>query len=131
MKPIMQIFFGKWESDFNFLVPIFRPSLFRVVLFFYISVYGSNHRRCSVKKDVLENFANYTGKHLCWSLLLLKGDSNLGAFCEICEFFKSPYFEERLRTAPSEFIGGHYALPWNNFKETFKWKNQSSSWQRV
>ena len=28
----------------------------------------SSHRRCSVKKDVLENFANLTGKHLCWRL---------------------------------------------------------------
>ena len=25
-------------------------------------------RRCSVKKRVLKNFANFTGKHPCWSL---------------------------------------------------------------
>ena len=25
----------------------------------------SSHRRCSVRKDVLRNFANFTGKHLC------------------------------------------------------------------
>ena len=25
----------------------------------------SNHRRCSMKKVVLENFAKFTGKHLC------------------------------------------------------------------
>ena len=24
------------------------------------------------KKDVLKNFANFTGKHLCWSLFLIK-----------------------------------------------------------
>ena len=24
------------------------------------------------KKGVLENFANFKGKHLCWSLLLIK-----------------------------------------------------------
>ena len=53
--------------------------------------YRSNHWRCSVKKHVLQNFANYTGKHLCWSLILielqalksavlLKRDSNIGAF---------------------------------------------------
>ena len=24
--------------------------------------------KCFVKKDVLKNFANFTGKHLCWSL---------------------------------------------------------------
>ena len=32
----------------------------------------SSHRRCSVKKDVLRNFKNFTGKHLCWSLSLIK-----------------------------------------------------------
>ena len=29
-----------------------------------------NHRKCSVKKGVLKNFVNLTGKHLCWSLFL-------------------------------------------------------------
>ena len=33
---------------------------------------GSNHRWCSVKKDVLKNFADFPGKHLCWVLFLLK-----------------------------------------------------------
>ena len=45
--------------------------------FFSIELYkqrcvGSNHRSCSVKKDVLKMFANFTGKHLCWSLVLVK-----------------------------------------------------------
>ena len=50
-----------------------------------------SHRRCSIKKAVLENFPNFTGKHLCWSLFLmklqafrpttlLKRDSNTGVF---------------------------------------------------
>ena len=29
-------------------------------------------RRCSVKTGVLKNFANFTGKRLCWNRLLLK-----------------------------------------------------------
>ena len=44
-----------------------------------------------VKIDVLKNFPNFTGKHLCWSLFLiklqalkpatpLKKDSNTGGF---------------------------------------------------
>ena len=32
----------------------------------------SSHRRCSVKKGVLKNFAELTGKHLCWCLFLIK-----------------------------------------------------------
>ena len=29
-------------------------------------------RRWSLKKDVLKNFANFTGKYLCWSLFLIR-----------------------------------------------------------
>ena len=55
------------------------------------STYRSSHRGYSVKKDFLNNFANFTGKHLCQSLFLtrlqafrhvtlIKRDSNAGAF---------------------------------------------------
>ena len=33
-----------------------------------LSISGSSHRRCSVRKGVLKNSANFTEKHLCWSL---------------------------------------------------------------
>ena len=39
--------------------------------------YRSSHRRCTLKKAVLKNFANFTGKHLCQSLFLNKV-ANLG-----------------------------------------------------
>ena len=42
--------------------------------------YRSTLWRCSVKKGVLKNFANFTEKHMCWSLILLKRDTNTGAF---------------------------------------------------
>ena len=32
----------------------------------------SSHWRCSVRKDVLRNFAKFTGKHLCQGLFLNK-----------------------------------------------------------
>ena len=32
----------------------------------------SSHRRCSVRKGVLSNFAKFTGKHLCQSLFFNK-----------------------------------------------------------
>ena len=44
------------------------------------------------KIGVLKNFANFTGKHLCWSLLLIKLFS-----CEFFELFKSIFF---YRTPP-------------------------------
>ena len=34
--------------------------------------YRSSHRSCSVKKGVLKNFANFIGKHPCWSLFFNK-----------------------------------------------------------
>ena len=54
---------------------------------------------------VLKNFAIFTGKQLCWSLLLVK----LQPFrcltrvwaCKYCEIFKNTYFKEHLWTAAS------------------------------
>ena len=34
--------------------------------------FRSSHRRCSVRKGVLRNFAKFTGKHLCQSFLFNK-----------------------------------------------------------
>ena len=31
----------------------------------------SNHRRCSIQKGVLKNFAKFAGKHLCQNLILI------------------------------------------------------------
>ena len=36
------------------------------------STFRSSHRRCSVKKGVPENFAKFTGRHLCQSLFFNK-----------------------------------------------------------
>ena len=55
---------------------------------------------------------NQQGKHLCWSLFLiklqqirpeslLKVGSNTDVSCEICEIFKNTYFEEHLPTDAS------------------------------
>ena len=61
--------------------------------------YRKSHRRCSVKKRVLKNFANFIEKHLCWSLFLIKLQAfSLNFFWketptqvlpwEVCETFK-------------------------------------------
>ena len=77
-------------------------------------LYRSSHKRCSIKKGVLKNFAILTGKHLCWSLFLiklqawrsatlLKRDSSTGIFLWILWYFKNTCFKEHSRTAISEF----------------------------
>ena len=59
-------------------------------------IFRSNHRRCSIKKTVLKNFAIFTGKHLWWILFLVQLEVNTGVFYEYCESFKKNYFAERL-----------------------------------
>ena len=86
---------------FNLLVPLFRPSLFRVVLFFYISIYGSSHRRCSVKKVFLK-ISQISQKTPVLESLFNKMSE---VFKKIREVLKNTYFEEHLRTTASEFIG--------------------------
>ena len=58
----------------------------------------SSHRRCSVRKGVLRNFAKFTGKHLCQSFffnkvagsglqLYQKRDSGTGTFLPVLRNF--------------------------------------------
>ena len=76
----------------------------------------SSHRRCSVKKGVLKNFANFKGKHLCWSLFLIKLQAFRSAtlikkrlqhrhfFVKFVKLFKNTYFEERQRATASKLL---------------------------
>ena len=41
------------------------------------TTFKSSHRRCSVKRGVLENFAIFKWKHLCWNLFLMKLEKSL------------------------------------------------------
>ena len=57
------------------------------------------------KIGVLKNYTIFTGKHLCWSLFLIKKPTPTQVFSsEYCKIFKNTYFGENLRkTAPSRF----------------------------
>ena len=85
------------------------------VYFLYTSTYfgrakyRSSHRRCSVKKGVLRNFAKFTGKHLCQSLFfnkvidlrlvtLLKKKLWHRCFCmNFSEFLRTPFLQNTSR----------------------------------
>ena len=46
-----------------------------ILIFFLpknVQRHRSSHQRCSIKKGVLRNFTNFTGKHLCQSLFFNK-----------------------------------------------------------
>ena len=73
----------------------------------------SGHRRCSVRKGVLRNFAKFTGKYLCQSLflnkvaglrpaILFKKETLAQVFsCEFCKISKNTFFTEHLLAAAS------------------------------
>ena len=48
-------------------------------------IYNCSHRRCSIWKDVLKNFAKFTGKHLCQSLFVKKET--------LAQMFSSEFYE--------------------------------------
>ena len=77
-----------------------------------LCLFRSSHWRCSIKKGVLTNFVNFTGKHLSWNLFLiklqafetatlLKRNSNTGFSCQVCEILKNTYLEEHLHKTAS------------------------------
>ena len=63
--------------------------------------YFQKDQRCSVKRGVLEKLANFIGKHLCWSLFIIK----LQAFgpSTLLKRNSNIYFEEDLRMTASIF----------------------------
>ena len=86
----------------------------------------SSHQRWSVKRGALKNFANFTGKHLCWSLFLtmlqsfnpvtfFKRDSNTGILLQSLGNFYNTYFEEPLRTTASVSRFSSSVLMWTSF----------------
>ena len=73
---------------------IAKKSLNRLLL---LLILNSSYPRCTAEKDILKNFTNFTGKHMCWSLFKIKlqgwGPSTLVK--------RDSYFEEHLRTTAS------------------------------
>ena len=63
--------------------------------------FKSNQWRCAVNRGVLKTFTNFTRKHLCLSLFLIKSDSDTGVFLWNLRNFKNTYFEEYPQTNAS------------------------------
>ena len=87
-------------------------------------IFRSKHRRCSIKKALLKDFAVFTGKHLCLfnketlqrvdaatcrvesrslACNFIKKETLAQVFsCEFCETSKNTFFTEHIWTAASE-----------------------------
>ena len=62
-------------------------------------VYRSSHQRCSVRKGVLRNFTEFTGKQTC---NFIKKETLAQVFsCEFCEISENTFFTEPLCTTAS------------------------------
>ena len=48
------------------------------------------------KVDVLKDFANFPGKHVCWTTQVFS--------CEVCDIFKNTFFYRTLLVAASDLI---------------------------
>ena len=47
---------------------VINGDLFHIGNSTFLTIIGSSHRRCSIKKDALKNFGKIAGKHLYQSL---------------------------------------------------------------
>ena len=65
----------------------------------------SSHRRYSVRKDVLRNFAKFTGKHLCLNLQLYWKQTLAQVFSfKFYEISKSTFFVEQIQKIASAML---------------------------
>ena len=88
------------------------------------------------KIGVLKNFANFTAKHVCLSLFLiklqawgpvtlLKRDSNTKFSCKICEILKTPFFREHLQRLLLRLVPKYFVC-----REKCHWRLVSRLWTK-
>ena len=75
-------------------------------MFLHVNRYKSSRSQIPFKTGVLKNFAIFTGKHLCWSLFLIKFLFNKVSLqmtptqvlsYEYCKIVRNSFFTEHLR----------------------------------
>ena len=81
----------------------FKPMWYKRKIWNYFlqnDVFRSRHRRCTLKLDALNCFENFTGKHLCRSLFLIKLQASGIASAELLQHigscYSTPIFLEHL-----------------------------------
>ena len=84
-----------------------------------VNLKNISHRRCSLRKGVLRNFAKFIWKHLCQSYRseacnFIKKEILAQVFsCEFCEILKSTFYTEYLWATAfdcSKYASGDYAI---------------------
>ena len=77
--------------------------------------FRGSHRRCSVRKGVVRDFAKVTGKHLCQSLVFNKVAGLAQVLeqvisCDFWEISKNTFFTEHIRVIASGWLYGKIML---------------------
>ena len=77
--------------------------------------FRGSHRRCSVRKGVVRDFAKVTGKHLCQSLVFNKVAGLAQVLeqvisCDFWEISKNTFFTEHIRVSASGWLYGKIML---------------------
>ena len=82
----------------------FYTFLITLIIIFTLTIIRTRRLQMFYKIGVLKNFANFTGKHLCWSVLLIKFLTNSikdtptqVVSCEIWKIFKNTSSTEHLQ----------------------------------
>ena len=101
-----------WNSHFPIFVMRKLQNIYKnTCTFMFLCWNQKQPSEVFYKKAVLKNFAIFTGKHLCWSLFLIKlqafrpdskRDPSTCISCESCEMLKNISFEEHLQTVASD-----------------------------
>ena len=77
------------------------------------SLNRSNHRRCSIKKDVLTNVTKFTGKHLCQSLFLTASGST------VYLYRSSHWRRSEKKVGKNDFLHRHFSRIRSSRAEVF------------
>ena len=79
----------------------------------------SSHRKCSVRKGVLRNFAKFTGKQGLQHYQSKKETLAQVFASEFCEISKNTFFTEHLWTTASAYATFERSPRWNEFVDKF------------
>ena len=69
-----------------------------------LAIYRSSLLHVFHKIGVLENFAKFTGQHVCWDPFLIKLETPAQVFSKFCLIFKNIFFTEELWQTASNYI---------------------------
>ena len=107
MQKNSRVYIRKKEVCSKSDIKRFYGSKLLVQYILLLLILKSSYPRCTVQKVVLKNLANFTGKHQCWSLFLIK--------LQGCNFIKKKFQRSCFPVRLAKFLGKPF------FKNICEW----------